>query len=82
MLQMVEAWDLNMSEEFNPSCINVLDKSMMDLFNKYAPIFMCVGRKPHPFGNERHAICCGLMSILLRSQIVEGKDHPQQICQK
>ena len=58
-----------MYEEFNPSCINVIDESMMDLFNKYAPIFMCVGRKPHQFGNERHAICCGLMSILCRSQI-------------
>ena len=55
---------------------------MMDWFNKYAPGFMCVGSKPHPFGNERHNICCGLTSILWRSKIVEGKYCPQQIGQK
>ena len=53
-----------MAEEFNPSWINVLDKIMMEWFNKYAPVFMCVGCKPHPFGNQRHDICCGLTSIL------------------
>jgi hypothetical protein len=40
---------------------------------------MCVGRKPHPFGNKRHTICCALTSILWRAQIVEGKDHPHQL---
>ena len=40
-----------MAEEFNPSWINVLDESMMDWFNKYAPVFMCVGRKTHTIGN-------------------------------
>ena len=51
MRKMEESWNLNMSEEFNPSCINVLYEGMMEWFNKYTPIFMCVGRKPHPFGN-------------------------------
>ena len=51
MCKMEEAWNLHMAEEFNPPCIHVLDKSMMDLFNKYAPGFMCVGRKLHTFGN-------------------------------
>ena len=51
MRQMEEAWNMNMAEEFNPSLINVLDESMMEWFKKYAPIFMCVGRKPHSFGN-------------------------------
>ena len=55
---------------------------MMEWFNKYAPEFMCVGRKPHPFINKRHNICCGLTSILCRAQIVEGKYHPQQLGQK
>ena len=54
---------------------------MMEWFNKYAPIFMCVGHKPHSFLNERNTICCGLMSTLWRSQIVEGKDCPQQLGQ-
>ena len=48
-------------------------KSMMEQFKEYAPRFMCVGRKPHIFGNERHTICCDPMSILWRSHIVEGK---------
>ena len=55
---------------------------MMELFNKYAPGFMCVGIKPHSFDNERHTICCGLTSILRRSKIAEGKDFPQQLGQK
>ena len=36
---------------------------------------MCVGHKPHTFGNEGHTICCGLISILWRYQIVEDKDR-------
>ena len=64
MSQMEETWNMNMAEEFNPSWINVLDKSMMEWFNKYTPQFMCVGRKTHPFGNERQTICCGLTCIL------------------
>ena len=51
MCQMEEAWNLIMEEEFNPSYIHVLDESMMEWFNKYAPKFMCVGHKPHPLGN-------------------------------
>ena len=43
---------MNRAEEFNPSWINVLDESMMEWFNKYAPGFMCIGSKPHHFGNE------------------------------
>ena len=35
----------------------------MEWFNKYATGFMCIGSKPHPLGNERHTICCGLTSI-------------------
>ena len=76
MRKMEEAWNLNMAEEFNPSWINVLDEIMMEWFNKYAPVFMCVGRKPHPSGKEMHTICCGLTSILWRDQILEGKDRP------
>ena len=55
---------------------------MLDWFNKYAPGFMCDVRKPRPFGNERHIICCGFMSILWRSQIMEVRYRPQQIGQK
>ena len=82
MRKTEEAWILNMAEDFNPSWINVLDESMMEWFDKYAPGFMCVGRKPFPFGNKRHTICCGLTSILWRAQIVEGKDRPRPLSQK
>ena len=43
---------------------------------------MCVGRKPHYFGNVRHNICCCLTYILWRANILEGKDFPQQLGQK
>ena len=68
--------------DFSPSWINLLDKIMIEWFNKYAPGFMCVGRKPHSFGYEKHIICCGLTSILWRAHIVEGKYRPQQLSQK
>ena len=45
-----------MDQQFLPSCINVIDESMMEWFNKWDPGFMFVGRKPHPFGNDWHAI--------------------------
>ena len=71
-----------MAQQFFPSWINVIDESMMEWFNKWSPGFMCVGRKPHPFGNERHAIYCALTSILWRAQIVEGKDRPTELGKK
>ena len=55
---------------------------MMEWFNEYAPSFVFVGCKPHPFGNERHTIFCGFTSIFWRVHIVEGKDRPQQLGQK
>ena len=55
---------------------------MMEWFNKYMPIFMFVGSKPHTFSNSRHTVCCGLNSILWRSHIVEVKDRPQQLRKK
>ena len=66
-------------KQFLPSWINVLDESIMEWFKKWDPGFMCVGRKPHPFGNERHTISCALTSIRWRAQIVEGKERTTQI---
>ena len=82
MRKIEEAWNLNMDEEFNPSLINLLDKSMMEWFNIFAPVLMCVGLKPHHFCNERHTIFCVLTSILWRAQIVEAKYHPRPLGQK
>ena len=48
-------------------------------YNKFAPGFMCVRRKTHPFGNERHTKCCGLTEILWRIHIFKGKDILAQL---
>ena len=40
---------------------------------------MCVPRKPRPFGNEYHTICCGISGILFKMQLVEGKDRPKEL---
>ena len=37
---------------------------------------MCDGRKPHPFGNDRHTIACGLSTIMCFIEIVEGRYRP------
>ena len=79
IIQLGEAWNQNMDQQFFPSWINVLDEYMMEWFKKWAPGCMCVGRKTHPFGNERHTSCCALASILWRAQIVEGKDRPNEL---
>ena len=34
---------------------------------------MCGGRKPHPFGNDRHTISCGLSTIMPFAEIVGGR---------
>ena len=46
----------NMADEFKPSWINVIDKSIMEWYNKFDPRFMCIGRKKNHFGNECHSI--------------------------
>jgi Transposase IS4 len=44
-----------------------------------SPGFMMMPRKPHPFGNEWHTICCGLSDILFWWELVEGKDSPPDL---
>ena len=44
--------------------------------NYTCPAWMCVGNKPHPFGNERHTIACGLLTSMWFVEIVEGRDRP------
>ena len=79
MRQLEEAWNQNMDQQFLPLWINVLYESTMEWFKKWSSGFMCVGRNPHPFGNDRNTICCALTSIMWRSQIMEGKDSPTQL---
>ena len=77
--QMLEMWNKNMEQQFTPSWVNCLDESMSVWTNKYTcPGWMFVPRKPHPFGNEYHTVCCSLSGILWGLELVEGKDAPQQ----
>lgn len=76
--QIVAAWKENMLQQFVPGWINCLDESMSVWTNKYTcPGFMHVPRKPWPFGNEWHTICCGICGVLFDLEIVEGSDRPR-----
>ena len=59
---MVDEWNKNMAEQFTPSWVSCLDKSMSP--------------KPHPFGNEYHSVCCSTLGIMWGMELVEGKDAP------
>ena len=81
--QMLDAWNTNMMEQFTPSWVNCLDESMSTWTNKYScPGWMFGPRKPWPFGNEYHTVCCSLSGILWQMELVEGKDSPSQIVPK
>ena len=70
--------------EYVPYWINCLDESMNSFLEKFCPGFMCVPRKPHPFGNEYHSISDGVTEkgleekpIMWRVKLQEGKDRPK-----
>ncbi len=48
--------------------------------------WMCVPRKPHPYGNEYHTICNGDLksgtSIMFWAELVEGKGCPPELGHK
>ena len=75
--QIITAWNTNMTEIFTPSWVSCLDESMSPWNNSWTcPGWMFVPRKPHPFGNEYHSICCAETMIMYGIEIVEGKDTP------
>lgn len=76
---MIDSWNDNMDAQFMSGWIQCLDESMSVWLNRFTcPGFMFVPRKPWPFGNEYHTICCGLSGILFRLEIVEGRDFPTE----
>ena len=76
---LIKAWNANMTEVFQPSWLSCLDESISIWFSKYTcPGWMCVPRKPHPFGNEYHSICCAKSRIMYQIELVEGKDEPKE----
>ena len=81
--EIIEAWNANMTEQFTPSWVSCLDESMSTWTNKYScPGWMFMPRKPWPFGNEYHTVCCSLSGILWQMELVEGKDSPSEIIPK
>ena len=78
--QMMKEWNENMTRTFSPGWVCCLDESMSIWTSKYTcPGWMYVPRKPHPFGNEYHTICCGLSTVLFQLDLVEGKDRPNEL---
>jgi hypothetical protein len=77
--ELINAFNEHYSDEYLPSWLNCLDESMNTWLNNYAPGFMCVPRKPHPFGNEYHSIADGDdgKPIMWRIRLQEGKDRPK-----
>ena len=81
--EILEAWNANMTEQFTPSWVSCLAESMSTWTNKYScPGWMFMPRKPWPFGNEYHTVCCSLSGILWQMELVEGKDAPSQLVPK
>jgi len=79
---ILKAWVDNMKENFVAGWVNCLDESMSVWTNLFTcPGFMYVPRKPWPFGNEYHTICCGICGVLFDLEIVEGKDRPDELPQ-
>ena len=77
---LIHAWNENMKNVFKCGYITCLDESMSIWNNRWTcPGWMFVPRKPKPFGNEYHTICCGLSGILFAMELVEGKDRPRQL---
>ena len=77
--EMLAAWNTNMANEFRAGWMTCLDESMSKWVNKYTcPGYMVVPRKPWPFGNEYHTICCAISGILFALELVEGKDKPRE----
>ena len=78
--EMVRQFNENMAKVFSPGWITCLDESMSIWTNMFTcPGWMVVPRKPHPFGNEWHTICCGISGIMFYLELVEGKDCPPDL---
>ena len=65
---------------FSPGFMNCLDESMSIWTNKLGLMF--VPRKPRPFGNEYHTVCCCSSGIMWQIELVEGKDQPSELGQQ
>ena len=72
--ELQDAFNEYYKNEYCPGWWNCLVELMLVWYNKFCPGYMCVPRKPHPFGNEYHTICDGELDgpsnpILLHAEI-------------
>ena len=51
MCQLQDKWNTHMKTDYFTGWWNYLGKSMQIHLNPYVPGWMCIPRKPHPFGN-------------------------------
>ena len=73
---MLDEFNKHMGRVFSPSWVSCLDESMSPWIQRWScPGWQCVPRKPKPFGNEYHTICCGLSGVLYQLDMVEGKSR-------
>ena len=77
--QLVEVWNAQMMENFIPSWINAIDKSMSKWINEYTCPGYNVPRKPWKFGNEYHDAGCALSNVIWQVDLYEGKDRPAHL---
>ncbi len=76
---LVNAFNKQMTENFNWSWLSCLDESMVAFLNEHCPNWVCVKRKPNLFGNRYHTIVCCLSKIIYQMELVEtDKDHPKE----
>ena len=68
-----------MSTNFIPGWISCLDESMMIWKNNFGPDWLFLLRKPHPFGNNWHTICCAMSVVVFFVELVERKDQTTKI---
>ncbi len=72
--QLIDEWNKNMASIFIPSWILCLDESMSIWFSMFTcPGWVFCPRKPHPFGNEYHSMCCAISGVMMSIKLVEGK---------
>ena len=76
--QLIEEWNDNMTENFTPSWVNCLNESMSFWVNMNTrPGFIYCPRKPWPFGNEYHTMCCCQSGVMFNLELAKGKDQPR-----
>ncbi len=80
---MIEAFSNHYMGNYTPGWISCIDERMIDWLNKYCLGWLCIPRKPHPFGNDYHMICDGNLiegvPTMFHGELVEGKDRSVEL---